>query len=137
MKQSMQTEYTIGRLATAAGVNVETVRYYQKRGLIEEPLKPEQGYRKYSYKVIEQIQFIKRAQKLGFSLQEIADLFELGDGHCSDVRIRAEEKCEKIGKQIRDLQALQKTLTSLISACNAGKGTEKCPIVETLLAQNN
>jgi len=137
MKQTIQAEYTIGRLATAAGVNVETVRYYQKIGLIKEPLKPEQGFRKYSVKALEQIQFIKRAQKLGFSLQEIADLFELGDGHCRDVRIRAEEKSEKIGKQIRDLQALQNTLTHLISECNAGKGSQKCPIVETLLAQDS
>lgn len=137
MKQTIQAEYTIGRLAIAAGVNVETVRYYQKIGLIKKPLKPEQGFRKYSAKALEQIQFIKRAQKLGFSLQEIADLFELGDGHCRDVRIRAEEKSEKIGKQIRDLQALQNTLTHLISECNAGKGSQKCPIVETLLAQDS
>ena len=136
MKQPIQAEYTIGRLATAAGVNVETVRYYQKIGLIKEPLKPEQGFRKYSEKVLEQIQFIKRAQKLGFSLQEIADLFEMSDGHCRDVRIRAEEKSDKIGKQIRDLQALQNTLTYLISACKAGKASQKCPIVETLLAQD-
>ena len=137
MKQPIQAEYTIGRLATAAGVNVETVRYYQKIGLIKEPLKPQQGFRKYLDKELEQIRFIKRAQKLGFSLQEIADLFELGDGHCRDVRIRAEEKSEKIGKQIRDLQALQNTLTHLISACNAGKGSQKCPIVETLFAQDS
>ena len=137
MSHPTQTEYTIGRLATAAGVNVETVRYYQKIGLIDEPLKPEQGFRKYPDETLEHIKFIKRAQKLGFSLQEIADLFELGDGHCRDVRIRAEEKCDKIGKQIRDLQALQTTLTHLISACNAGKTKQKCPIVETLLAQDS
>ena len=135
MKQPIQAEYTIGRLAIAAGVNVETVRYYQRIGLIIEPTKPAQGFRQYSDEVLEQIQFIKRAQKLGFSLQEIADLFELGDGHCRDVRIRAEEKCEKIGKQIKDLQALQATLTNLVSACNEGKGNQACPIVETLLAQ--
>jgi len=131
-----QSEYTIGFLAAAAGVNVETVRYYQRIGLIDEPKKPNQGYRKYPVKTLEHIRFIKRAQQLGFSLQEIADLLEFGDGHCYDVRIRAEEKREKIDKQIRDLQALQGTLTKLIEACYSGKDKQKCPIVETLLAQN-
>jgi len=137
MKQSTQVEYTIGRLATAAGVNVETVRYYQKVGLINEPPKPQQGFRQYPYAMLEKLRFIKRAQKLGFSLQEITDLFELGDGQCRDVRRRAEEKCQKIEKQIRDLQALQNTLQDLISACHAGNDTQQCPIVETLLAQDN
>jgi len=131
-----QPEFTIGRLAAAAGVNVETVRYYQRIGLISEPKKPKQGFRKYPNKTLEQIRFVKRAQQLGFSLHEIADLLEFGDGHCRDVRNRAEIKREKIEKQIRDLQALQDTLTQLISACYAGKGKKKCPIVETLLAQD-
>ena len=128
-----QPEFTIGRLANAAGVNVETVRYYQRIGLIDEPKKPKQGFRKYPNKTLEQIRFVKRAQQLGFSLQEIADLLELGEGHCRDVRIRAESKRDKIEKQIRDLQALQDTLSQLISACHAGRGTQTCPIVETLL----
>lgn len=132
-----QVEFTIGRLATAANVNVETVRYYQKIGLIDEPQKPQQGYRKYSYATLEKIKFIRRAQKLGFSLQEIADLFELGNGQCKDVRIRAEEKCKKIEKQITDLQALKNTLTSLVSACNTGNDKQTCPIVETLLAEDS
>ena len=130
-----QSEYTIGRLAAAAGVNVETVRYYQRIGLIDEPKKPEQGFRKYPNQTLEHIIFVKRAQQLGFSLQEIADLLELGDGHCRNVRIRAEQKRDKIEKQIRDLQALQDTLTQLISACHSGKDKQKCPIVETLLTQ--
>ena len=124
---------TIGRMAKAAGVNVETVRYYQRIGLIDEPVKPQQGFRKYSKETLEQIQFIKRAQQLGFSLQEIADLLEMGDGHCSDVRIRAEKKRDKIEKQIQDLQALQDTLNQLIKACHSGKDRQKCPLVETLL----
>ncbi len=131
-----ESEFTIGRLATAAGVNVETVRYYQRIGLIDEPTKPAHGFRKYSNEALEHIKFIKRAQQLGFSLQEIADLLELGDGHCRDVRIRAEQKSDKIAKQIRDLQALQDTLNQLIRACHSGKGKQKCPIVETLLAQD-
>lgn len=128
-----QPEFTIGRLANAAGVNVETVRYYQRIGLIDEPKKPRRGFRKYPSKTLEQIRFVKRAQQLGFSLQEVADLLELGEGHCRDVRIRAESKRDKIEKQIQDLQALKDTLSQLISACHSGRGKQTCPIVETLL----
>jgi MerR family mercuric resistance operon transcriptional regulator len=131
-----QPEFTIGRLAAAAGVNVETVRYYQRIGLIYEPKKPKQGFRKYPNETLEHIRFVKRAQQLGFSLHEIAELLELGEGHCRDVRIRAEKKRDKIEKQIKDLQALQDTLNQLIRACHAGKGKQKCPIVETLLAED-
>ena len=132
-----QPEFTIGRLATAAGVNVETIRYYQRVGLIQKPKKPAQGFRKYPAETLEQIRFIKRAQQLGFSLQEIADLLALGDGHCHDVRIRAEEKRDKIAKQIQDLQALQVTLNQLINKCRSGKGNQNCPIVESLSEQKN
>ena len=124
---------TIGRLAEAAGVNVETIRYYQRIGLIYEPRKPQHGYRTYTHEVLAKIIFIKRAQQLGFSLDEIADLLELGDGDCSDVRKRAEKKRDKIAKQIKDLQALQTTLDQLINACQSGRDNQKCPIVETLL----
>lgn len=134
MSSNLHSEnMTIGRLAGAAEVNVETIRYYQRIGLINEPEKPQQGFRKYSTRSLEQIIFIKRAKQLGFSLQEIADLLDLGDGNCSDVRIRAEKKRDKIEKQIKDLQALQETLNQLISTCGIGKGKQKCPIVETLL----
>jgi len=127
-------ELTIGRLASAAGVNVETVRYYQRIGLIREPAAPVAGYRKYSLQVAEDIKFIKRAQGLGFSLKEIADLLEIGDGHCLDVRLRAEEKRDRIEDQIRDLQVLRDTLSQLINECKSGNNQQHCPIVETLLA---
>jgi len=128
-------ELTIGQLAASVGINVETIRYYQRIGLINEPKKPEHGFRKYTKQNVERIMFIKRAQKLGFNLKEIADLLALGDGHCRDVRISAEKKREKIQQQIQDLQALQDTLTQLINTCHSGKENQKCPIVETLLAQ--
>jgi len=131
-----EPELTIGQLATAVGINVESVRYYQRIGLIIEPRKPEHGFRKYTKQTVERIMFIKRAQKLGFNLKEIADLLALGDGNCRDVRISAEKKREKIQKQIHDLQALQDTLTQLINTCHSGKENQKCPIVETLLATN-
>ena len=101
---------TIGRLARAAGVNVETVRYYQRLGLVGEPAKPESGFRHYPADTLDRIVFIKRAQQLGFRLEEIRELLELGDGHCADVRNRAEEKRGQIEAQIRDLRAMRATL---------------------------
>ncbi len=127
---------TIGRLAKLVGVNIETIRYYQRIGLITKPATPVSGYRKYSYKVAENIRFIKRAQRLGFSLQEIADLLNIGDGHCDNVRVRAEEKRNKIEQQIKDLQMLSTTLDKLIHECYSGKKGQHCPIVESLLAQD-
>ena len=123
---------TIGRLARAAGVNVETVRYYQRLGLVDEPARPESGFRHYSTDTLDRIVFIKRAQQLGFRLAEIRELLELGDGQCADVRSRAEEKRSQIEAQIRDLQAMGATLDKLIAACRAGRGDAHCPIVQTL-----
>ena len=123
---------TIGRLARAAGVNVETVRYYQRLGLVDEPAKPQSGFRHYSTDTLDRIVFIKRAQQLGFRLQEIRELLELGDGHCADVRAKAEAKRRQIEAQIRDLRAMGATLDELIAACRTGRGDAHCPMVETL-----
>jgi MerR family mercuric resistance operon transcriptional regulator len=123
---------TIGRLARAAGVNVETIRYYQRVGLIEEPSKPAEGFRRYPPEAWARIVFIKRAQRLGFNLDEIRELLELGDGHCADVRSRAEEKRAQIEAQIGDLTAMRDTLNELIRACLAGSEDAHCPIVESL-----
>ena len=123
---------TIGRLASAADINVETIRYYQRTGLIKEPKKPASGFRIYSKESLTQLKFIKRAQRLGFTLKEISELLELGQGHCSDVKHKAEEKREIIVQQIKDLQALQDTLEQLIRSCKSGSSEQNCPIVETL-----
>jgi len=127
-----QTPLTIGRLAKAAEVNVETIRYYQRVGLVIEPVKPLEGFRVYSDETINRIRFIKRAQKLGFSLQDIAHLLELGEGHCSDVREQAETKLKQIEAQIKDLQSMRKTLKKLITECNSGNESGCCPIVQSL-----
>ena len=131
-RATRQAPMTIGRVARSAGVNVETVRYYQRVGLVAEPPKPRQGYRLYPSQAVDRITFIKRAQRLGFSLDEIGELLELRDGHCADVRTRAEDKRAQIIGQIRDLQALRETLDTLINACRAGREDAHCPIVETL-----
>ncbi len=127
---------TIGQLAKQAKVNVETVRYYQRFGLIDEPIKPLDGYRIYTTETIDRIRFIKRAKELGFSLKEIAELLALSDGHCDDVRIRAQEKREQVEKQIADLKRLKKTLDHLITSCQSDNSTTNCPIIDTLAANN-
>ncbi len=132
---AMSNPLTIGHLARAAGVNVETVRYYQRVGLIQEPQKPPTGYRVYQPESVDRIKFIKRAQPLGFSLQEIAELLALGDAHCDDVRLRAEQKRLHIDQQIQDLKNLRKTLDKLIRSCQADQDKVHCPIVETLAGQ--
>ena len=124
--------FTIGRLARAAGVNVETVRYYQRLGMVDEPMKPARGFRQYPMDTLDRIIFIKRAKQLGFRLEEIRELLALGDGHCADVRLRAEEKRRQVEVQIQDLRAMRATLDKLIAACRAGRGDTACPIVKTL-----
>ena len=123
---------TIGRLAKGAEVNVETIRYYQRVGLVIEPIKPLEGFRVYPNETINRIRFIKRAQKLGFSLQDIAHLLELGGGHCDDVREQAEAKLGQIEAQIKDLQAMRRTLKKLITQCHSGTNRDQCPIVQSL-----
>lgn len=129
---------TIGVLAKAAGVNIETVRYYQRIKLINEPDKPAEGFRTYPTETLKRIKFIKRAQQLGFNLKEVADLLQLGEAaskdQCSDVRQRAEHKRNNIDQQINDLKTLRATLTQLIDSCQNGKGNQDCAIVETLSA---
>ncbi len=131
----MQKSLTIGRVAELSGVNVETIRYYQRFGIITEPKKPLEGYRIYPEATINRIIFIKRAQQLGFSLKEIAELLELGDGNCGDIMKRAEEKRDYINHQIDDLLRLKTTLDTLITACRTDDEAAHCPIVDTLTAK--
>jgi len=123
---------TIGRLASEAGVSVETVRYYQRLGLIAEPEKPREGYRVYPGETLTRLSFIKRAQQLGFTLGEIAELLEMDQGSCEDVRFRAEEKRVQVDAQIRDLTALRDTLDTLIRRCNSDDSAPGCPIIDSL-----
>lgn len=124
-------EMTIGVLARSAGVNIETIRYYQRRGLIGTPRKPPGGVRRYAADTLAQLRFIKRAQQLGFSLREIGDLLELGSGACAETRVLAEARLMDIEKRLHDLQAMRRTLARLILSCRAGREAT-CPIVESL-----
>jgi len=130
----MNKSLTIGRLSQAAEVNIETIRYYQRFGLITEPERPSAGYRVYPSEYIARLRFIKHAKNLGFSLKEIAELLQLGDGRCDDVRTRAEQKRVQIEQQINDLQKLHNTLNALIDACHTDHDAGHCPIIETLTA---
>jgi len=124
---------TIGRLADQAGVNVETVRYYQRIGVIDEPSKPAQGYRVYPEDTVSRIRFIKRAQDLGFTLREVTDLLALNDGDCAEARSMAEQKRAVIEDRIRDLRRIQSALDDMVSACRISEAEcARCALIETL-----
>ncbi len=123
---------TIGQLARLANVNIETIRYYQRIGLLHEPPKPTSGYRHYPESTVETLQFIKRAKQMGFSLREIAELIELGESACSHVRLRAEAKRAQITVQIQELENLRQTLDQLIEQCHSEEKNSSCPIVRKL-----
>jgi len=131
--QNRDESLTIGILAKRADVNVETVRYYQRIGLLQEPPKPTQGYRRYPLHEISRIHFIKRAQELGFSLKEIAELLELNDGNCSAARHMAEQKRELVSARLNDLQRIHATLSMMIDACIQSEAEgESCALIDSL-----
>ena len=125
-------QLTIGKLALAAGVNIETIRYYQRIGLLDEPSKPISGYKVYPTTYIARVHFIKRAQKLGFKLKEIEQLIALGEGHCEDVRMLAEQIKARIEAQIEDLHSIDNALSELINACLKEHAAEHCSIIDAL-----
>jgi len=128
---------TIGKLAEQAGVTIETIRYYQRKGLLREPDKPFSGYRQYPRDAIARIRFIKRAQQCGFTLREIAELLSLDSGHCEDVRKMAELKRQQIDAQIHDLTALLDVLDRLVEGCREDSSTEQCSLIEALAGQSD
>ena len=128
-------ELTIGRLAAEAGVNVETIRYYQRRGLMAEPDKPINGQRRYAVDAVGRVRFIKRAQVLGFTLEEVGTLLELNEAHaCAETRELAAQKLEVIEGKLADLKAMRKALTSLLRECDTRSAKGACPIIHALAA---
>ena len=125
-------KFTIGKLAKQANVTIETIRYYQRKGLLDEPIKPDTGYRLYPSEAISRIQFIKRAQLCGFALKEILELISLDSGHCSDVQKVAEKKRLQIDDQIKNLTALRDVLDSLVQGCKNNPSIEHCSLIDTL-----
>lgn len=126
---------TIGQVAAQADVHVETIRYYQRLGLVGEPLRPLGGIRHYDGKTVARLRFIKRAQQLGFTLEEVRHLLALEDGQsCRETRALAETKLSVIDARLADLRRMQKLLRSLIAECDSGKRPRACPIIATLTA---
>ncbi|HUP29850.1 MAG TPA: MerR family transcriptional regulator [Usitatibacter sp.] len=129
----MAEEMTIGRLAKAAGVNVETIRYYQRRGLIEEPQKPLGGQRRYPESALNALAFVRRAQNLGFSLDEVKALMALTEtSDCGAARVIAEQKRSVLASRIEELERMRKQLDTFVAACKRNKGKKPCPIVVAL-----
>lgn len=129
-------ELTIGAFAAAAEVNVETVRFYQRRGLLIEPDRPSGSIRRYGPSDVARVRFIKAAQRLGFSLDEVAGLLTLDDGaHCDAARSVAETKLEDVRGKLQDLRRIEKVLTALVRECCARQGTVSCPLISTLQRQ--
>ena len=122
-------------VARLAGVNIETLRFYERKGIIPEPPRRASGYREYPPETVERVRFVKRAQDLGFSLrevQELLDLRKLARAKSSRVRRVVEAKLDEIDHKIRDLEAMKQSLTGLMSACDGRKSIGSCPIIESL-----
>jgi len=129
----MASDLTIGRVAKLAGVNVETIRYYQRRGLLAEPEKPHMGYRRYPADSVKHIRFIKRAQALGFTLEEIAELLRLEEARaCAETRALAAHKMRLIDQKLTGLAAMRKALAGLVQQCDRKQPAKGCPIIQVL-----
>jgi MerR family transcriptional regulator, mercuric resistance operon regulatory protein len=122
----------IGQLARSVGVNVETIRYYQRIGLIDLPAKRYGGYRSYNDQDLRRLRFIRRAQRLGFSLDDIRALLELSSADCQQVQQLALEKLNLVKGKLRQLRRIESALTKTIDQCSKRRAPETCPIIETL-----
>ena len=129
---------TIGQVARQAGVGVETVRFYEREGLLEEPPRRASGYRQYSEQVVRRIHFIKRAQKLGFSLKEITELLTLrvdGQTSCEEVKQRTEAKIAEVEQKLSELQRMRQALLQVATLCTGQGPASACPMLDALEQQ--
>lgn len=129
------TTLTIGKAAERAGVGIETVRFYEREGLIDEPPRGPSGYRQYPQSVVTRLQFIRQAKELGFTLNEIKDLLSLRldpETTCADVKQRAEAKIADIDDKMRSLRRMKKVLDKLTKSCSGRGSVDDCPILEAL-----
>lgn len=124
---------SVGAMAEAAGVNIETIRFYQRKGLMATPKRPHGAIRRYGLKDVARVKFVKAAQRLGFSLDEIAALLTLEDGaHCVEARAMAEHKLNDVRAKVFDLRRMETALEAVIADCCATKGTVMCPLIAVL-----
>ena len=129
---------TVGEVAKRAAVHIETLRYYERRGLVARPPRSMSNYRLYPEETVRRVQFIKRAQPLGFSLKEITELLSLRAEPvtpCADVRERALAKIYDIEDKMRTLQAMKTVLVQLVAACSGRGAASDCPILASLDAE--
>ncbi len=127
---------TIGQVARRAGVHVETIRYYQRLGLVAVPEKPARGFRRYGEETIRRLRFIKQAQALGFTLGEIGELLTLDRADCSEVRRLAERKLSQVESKIRELERLRAALAEAVAVCRSDPGAQ-CRLLESLLGKSD
>lgn len=131
----MERPLTIGKVASRAGVGVETVRFYERQGLLLEPDRRASGYRQYGEDVVARLRFIRRAKELGFTLKEIADLLALRNDPAatrSDVREKVRAKVEDIEAKVRDLQRIRGVLLGLEETCHGHGPADDCPILRVI-----
>ena len=127
--------FTTSKLARQGGVNLESVRFYEREGLLRKPARTAGGYRMFTHDDVRSVLFIKRAQELGFSLKEIKELLALRfapNRCCSDVRARAQAKLDDIDRNLSDLKRMRKTLSRLTRACSRRGQADVCPILDAL-----
>lgn len=125
--------FTIGVLAAQAGVNVETIRFYQRKNLLKAPSREAGSIRRYGQADIDRVHFIKSAQRLGFSLDEVAELLRLEDGsHCDEAREQAQQKLTSVRAKLADLERIERALSGLIERCSATSETICCPLITAL-----
>ena len=128
-------KFTIGQLAKKVNVNLETIRYYERRGLLLEPPRNKSGHREYSLEEVKRTEFIKRCQVLGFSLNEISELLSLRVGSgttCGDVKARVKDKIMEVEKRIADLEKIREALLRMSGKCIGNGPVGQCPILEEL-----
>lgn len=137
-KQTTTAGITVGQLARAAAVNVETVRYYQRIGLLPLPRRNFGSIRRYLADDLKRVRFVKRAQKLGFSLDEVALLLGLSDGrHCAETKALAETRLAVVEEKIADLEAIRQALKGLVAKCSKGSRGCGCPVIDALIEEES
>lgn len=128
-----RNDLPIGGFAAAAGVNVETIRFYQRKGLLPRPRRAYGSIRRYGTADVARVKFVKSAQRLGFSLEEIGGLLDLEDGtHCDEARVVAEQKLQDVRAKLEDLRLIESVLSQLVQRCGSAQGTITCPMIAAL-----
>jgi MerR family mercuric resistance operon transcriptional regulator len=124
---------SIGVFAKSAGVNVETIRFYQRKGLLPEPERPLGGIRRYGSADVDRVKFVKSAQRMGFSLDQVAHLLKLEDGtHCNEAAELAASRLVNVRERLRDLTHMERALSRLVEQCCSHHGNISCPLIAAL-----